>query len=447
MALTTPRENIRPRYERLRWQVFAVTWLAYAGFYLTRKSFSIAKVELAKPDVMGLSLGDMAWIDGAYLTAYAVGQFTWGMAGDRFGTRRVILIGMMASILVGVAMGVSTFVLVLAVLFGVQGLCQATGWAPLTKCIANFFSQHERGRVMGLWCTNYAIGGLLASWLAGWAAVEYGWRAAFFVPAGVLFVIWLLFLMFQKNRPEDAGLPSIEAYHHEKEAVLDDNDNDAMAGVEEPADGSWHVIRQVLSDRMILLLGAVYFFLKPTRYLVLFSAPLYLSQRLGTDALDSGVLGSMFELAGPAGVLIGGWASDKVFKSRRVPMCVMALAALAVLLFFFDDIPATRTYLGLGLFGVGFLLFIPDSLVSGTAAIDFGTKQGASTAAGFINGCGSIGAIAGGTLPGWIGGLVGQGTYIWDDVFFWLSVTIAIAAVLLLPQWNRLPTTSSDDTA
>src|SRR5437588_1609953 len=37
------------KYERWRWQIFAVTWLAYAGLYLTRKSFSVAKVELTKP--------------------------------------------------------------------------------------------------------------------------------------------------------------------------------------------------------------------------------------------------------------------------------------------------------------------------------------------------------------------------------------------------------------
>ena len=49
---------------------------------------------------------------------------------------------------------------------------------------------------------------------------------------------------------------------------------------------------------------------------------------------------------------------------------------------------------------IGLLLFGPDSIISGTAAIDFGTKQGASTAAGIINGMGSVGAIIGGTIPG-----------------------------------------------
>lgn len=61
--------------ERWRWQIFSVIWLAYAGFYLTRKSFSVAKNELKKDDVMGLTKGDMSWIDGANSVAYALGQF------------------------------------------------------------------------------------------------------------------------------------------------------------------------------------------------------------------------------------------------------------------------------------------------------------------------------------------------------------------------------------
>ena len=39
-------------------------------------------------------------------------------------------------------------------------------------------------------------------------------------------------------------------------------------------------------------------------------------------------------------------------------------------------------------------------MISATAAIDFGTKRGAGTATGFVNGIGSIGAILGGYLPG-----------------------------------------------
>src|SRR3989441_1968707 len=213
-----------PTYERWRWQIFSITWLAYAGFYLTRKSFSVAKNELKKPEIMGLTRGDMSWIDGANSIAYALGQFLFGTLGDKLGTRAIILIGMLASVIAAVAMGCSSTVVLMGTLFAVQGLCQASGWAPLSKNVGEFFSQRERGSIMGFWCTNYALGGFIASILAGKSAEKFGWRYAFLVPAGVLFVIWVLFILFQRNRPEDVGLPAIEQYHGEPETVIDPQD-------------------------------------------------------------------------------------------------------------------------------------------------------------------------------------------------------------------------------
>ena len=211
---------------------------------------------------MNWSKADLAWIDFSYLTAYAIGQFVWGMCGDKFGTRVVILAGMLASVVTSVLMGASSYVAVFGVLFCIQGFCQSTGWAPLSKNIGEFFSQRERGWVMGLWCTNYAVGGFVASALAGYAADYFlDWRYAFYVPAAVLFVIWLMFILLQRNRPEDVGLPAIEEYHGEKVAVIDPHDKP-----EEELEGSWKVISEVLTNKMVLLLGAVYFLLKPTRY-------------------------------------------------------------------------------------------------------------------------------------------------------------------------------------
>ena len=53
-------------------------------------------------------------------------------------------------------------------------------------------------------------------------------------------------------------------------------------------------------------------------------------------------------------------------------------------------------------FLIGFFLYGPDSMVSATAAVDFGTKKGAGTAAGFINGFGSFGQVLGVALPGYL---------------------------------------------
>jgi OPA family sugar phosphate sensor protein UhpC-like MFS transporter len=147
----------------------------------------------------------------------------------------------------------------------------------------------------------------------------------------------------------------------------------------------------------------------------------------------------MFDLAGPIGTLVGGIMSDKVFQSKRMPVAVLALLCLAALMLVFPFIPLSRLGMGMGMFVMGFLVSIPDSLVSGTAAIDFGTKKGASTANGLINGMGSIGQMLGVLLPGSVESLLGKGQNIWTAIFIGLGISLAVGALMLAPLWNRLP--------
>ena len=251
--------------------------MAYVGFYLTRKAFAVAKIELRKEEVWGISKSTMGYIDLAYLVAYAIGQFIWGITADRVGTRRVVLTGMFVSIVMAVVAGASTITVLLGVVLFIQGLAQSTGWAPLTKNIGNFFNQRERGRILGFWCSNYAVGGLIASTYAGWAIQYYGdWRYAFWVPAATLGVIWILFIMLQRDKPEDfsANLP-VPVTDPAPPAT-----QPMTSGEETETD------RPTVSpyrNPIVLHLAAVYFFLKPTRYMILFWAPLYLNEKLGTD--------------------------------------------------------------------------------------------------------------------------------------------------------------------
>ena len=420
-------------YERWRWQIFAITWLAYFGFYLTRKTFSVAKIGMEQdPDVL-LTPSDMAWIDGAYLVAYAVGQFLSGIFADRSGTRKVVLVGMAGSVLAAAAMGASSITVMLGMFFCLQGACQSTGWAPLMKNMGNFFSQRERGTVIGLWSTNYAVGGMVASVFAGYWGDLMGWRFAFFIPAATLLGVWVLFILFQRNRPEDVGLPSIETYHGEETAVLVEDQS--------PKDehkGSWKVIKEVLSNRTLLVICLAYFLTKPARYAILFWGPKYINEKLGSGMTESGAISALFETAGIAGAILSGVVSDRVFGARRAPVCVIALVALGGFLLVMDGLPATRVVMAASYLLIGLLIFVPDTILNGPAAIDFGTKQGAATAAGFINGAGSVGGIIGGTIPGFFADRWG-----WNGVFLLLGGMALTAAVVLMPQWNAMPATAS----
>jgi len=109
---------------------------------------------------------------------------------------------------------------------------------------------------------------------------------------------------------------------------------------------------------MVWLLAGVYFLIKPTRYLILSWSRCTSTNGLAPDG-DSGVLGSMFDLAGPVGTLAGGYLSDRLFKSKRMPMAVIALFCLAIVMAAFRYLPPTRFAVGMGFFVIGFLIYIP----------------------------------------------------------------------------------------
>ena len=60
-----------------------------------------------------------------------------------------------------------------------------------------------------------------------------------------------------------------------------------------------------------------------------------------------------------------------------------------------------------------------DMMMQANGHLDFGTKQGASTASGLINGAGSVGAVVGGTLPGLV-----QKQWGWQGVFTVLAAAV-----------------------
>ncbi|MDQ6231566.1 MFS transporter, partial [Pseudomonas aeruginosa] len=175
------------------------------------------------------------------------------------------------------------------------------------------------------------------------------------------------------------------------------------------------------------------FLLKPARYAILLWGPVIVYERMpALGKVGAAIVPTAFEVAGLLGPILIGFASDKLFGARRMPACVISLLALTVCLALF--VPAMTTgsipiVVGL-LFMMGLTLYGPDSMICGSAAIDFGTSEAAGTASGFVNGCGSVGAILGGLLPGYFD------TY---TVFIGFTIAALIATAVLLPHWNSRP--------
>jgi sugar phosphate permease len=159
MAITLTRE-----YRFWRYRIFAVTWLAYAGFYLCRKNFSIAMPLLSQEK--GFTAQNFAVVLSLYGLFYALGQFCNGFLSDKFGPRRIVGIGLFLSILANIFMGFGAALLVFGLWWCINGIGQSTGWSGTVKNMAPWFRRKERGVVMSWWATCYVIGAIVATALA-----------------------------------------------------------------------------------------------------------------------------------------------------------------------------------------------------------------------------------------------------------------------------------------
>ena len=205
-------------------QIFLITWMSYAGFYLCRKNLSI--VLPALHPATGLGGIELANIVFGYTLFYVIGQFGCGVLSDRFGAKRVVGAGLLLAIGSNLLMSVHVSFLGLLIFSCLNGVGQSTGWSGLVKTMGIWFKGAHRGVVMAWWGTNYVLGGFVATAFATWAVTQHlllpelGWRRGFLFPALVLMVITAVFLFALDGnsgkaalRPEASGaIEPIEAY-------------------------------------------------------------------------------------------------------------------------------------------------------------------------------------------------------------------------------------------
>ncbi len=355
-----------------RLKVFASTWIAYAGLYFGRKSFYVVKGDLETG--LGFdpeALGDLGF---AYLVAYTVGQFVSAALGPRTGPRVLLLLGLAVAAGANLVFGLATNFWTFAAFMVVNGLGQATGWPATMGTLAHWTVRQERGTLLGFWSTCYQLGGALASGWAGFWLMRAGWRGAFLAGAAVVLGAWTVVLFFQRNRPEDVGL----------------------AAPQEPESSAPRVaprVRRYDLALTICIIGVFYFFLKFVRYALWSWAPYFLRRDFALSGEDAAYLSTLFDVAGFVGVIVAGVVSDRFFAGRRaLPSLLLLVGMVLGALFLYLVGPLGVVWFAVGLAWTGFMLYGPDSLLTGAGAIEVGSRRVAITAAGVINGMGSLGS-------------------------------------------------------
>jgi sugar phosphate permease len=393
-----------------RARAFGLTWLSYFSYYFTRQNYSVVKSSL------GLSAWQLGWLEVIYNSGYCVGQFVNGTLAEHIGPRRLLAAGMLLTAAMAALFGAADTLPVFMLLWGLNGLFQASGWPGSARVMASWFTSRERGEVMGWWSTCYQLGPLAATWFATWCMDMTGtWRSAMWAPAFWTALVGIAMWLWLRDRPSQVGFADPERPHAADPAMERELRRQAL-----PA---------VLRNPMTWFLGANYFCMKLMRYSFLFWLPWYYKEFYGYDTIQSGYLSTSFSLGGVIGVVGAGLIADRLAGRRRIAVAFVMTVMLAGALWLHVAVdPATQLGQYLTMMLIGAMLFGPDSIVSGAAAQDLGGPYAAAMAAGMINGLGSIGQIAQGFYNPWV-----KDTWGYDALLTSFVVMSLVAAAALLP--------------
>jgi OPA family glycerol-3-phosphate transporter-like MFS transporter len=137
-------------FRAAQWKMLFAVMFCYLFFYTGRQNFGWA--------IQGISLEFdvtkqyIGWAGAAMLWAYGIGQFINGNLADKYGARRMMVIGGLLSVLMNWATSFATAYWMVVTFWALNGFCQSLGWAPGSRLVSNWWGSNERGKAFGGGC-------------------------------------------------------------------------------------------------------------------------------------------------------------------------------------------------------------------------------------------------------------------------------------------------------
>jgi MFS family permease len=169
-----------------RWAILAVLCLVLIAIALDNTILSIALPSIR--DQLGATETDLQWITAAYGLVLAGCLLPLAVLGDRFGRRRLLLIGLTTFGAASAVAALAESPGALIACRGAMGLGGACAMPATLAIIGNVFSEEERGRAISVWSGIAGFGGAAGPLIGGLLLAHYWWGSVFLVNLPVVAV-------------------------------------------------------------------------------------------------------------------------------------------------------------------------------------------------------------------------------------------------------------------
>jgi len=408
-------------YRATRGRTLTALALIYAFFYTTRGVLDVVKKPLLDAGIYDAD--QLGTLGTCLLGAYAVGKLLNGVIADRVRVSRFLALGLGASAVMNILMGLNTLYLLACVLWLMNGYSQGVGAATSVRSLTQWFSGNERGRVYGTWSAAHSLGEGATLIATASIVVHLGWRAGFLAPGIACLVVAVAALLVLRDRPQAYGLPEVHDWKGEAH--------------EDAAASTRAAQLEVVRNPAIWICALSSALLFVTRYGVKSWGVLYLQEERGYSLPSATAFIAINTLSGLFGSVAYGFVSDLAFKGRRPPATLWfgVVEVLALLVLFYG--PRNGYVLTGALLVYGFALSGILAVLGGLLAVDVSSKRAAGMAMGFIGFISYLGAAVQEKLSGMFLNahtvLMPDGTKHIDDwsgpIALWIGGSIASALV------------------
>jgi OPA family glycerol-3-phosphate transporter-like MFS transporter len=226
-----------------------------------------------------------------------------------------------------------------------------------------------------------------------------------------------------KDSPSDAGFEDFDTH-------------DASSGEMHETFTAKDLIKRVLGSPLMMIFAAIEFTSGVLRNGIMQWYHIFAKAHPeSTSTFFQSNWGFLLCIFGIFGGFAGGLISDKIFQSRRGPPAAIAqglifICAVTLAIFLFRDTP---TVVALSCLFITAFVITTHSLMSGTAAADFGGRKATATASGFLDACVYLGS---GLQSFAIGALVNTSWSYWP---IFLAPFALIGCGLAIWVWHELP--------
>ena len=403
-----------------------MSWLAYSCAYIGRLNYSAALASIISGGIFTKSQAGL--IGTVFFFCYGAGQLINGMIADKFSPFNLIFFGLFFSASANLMMSFSNNFIIMAVIWGCNGIAQSMLWASIIFIISNIIHDDMRYKACIYIASSFPVGTLSAYFIA-MIFSNYGWTKIFGASAIIIFIVSFIWLATSLRIKKSLSFKEINV--------------DEINISENTTDNSKSKIKNLLvSSGVITVMFAVMLhgMLKEG---IMTWVPTMISETYKTAPAFSIFVSMVLPLINLNGAFLATFVFNKVTKKNEISssMIFMAISvAPLVVLLYIGKIPLIISIVMLALITVCMNAY--NHMYLTLAPLRFKKYQRTATMAGVFNSITYAGCAISTYGFGYLSDKFG-----WNNsVYFWIgiAVTAVIISCFSVSKWKKF--NKDDDT-